>query len=123
MDAKDNNPETHENATHQNSSNPAEGNAQEPSERDVEAQNPAVAADATETASDSTYRCDKCDKQFESKQECELHQRMEHDQQKLYTCNVCDKTFANQSNLKIHMGTHEVCDKCTSWRNIYTLEW
>ncbi|XP_020277480.1 zinc finger protein 3-like [Pseudomyrmex gracilis] len=126
VDAKDN-PETQ--STTQQSSNLAEGNvaeSQEPSGT-VETQNvveqdasAAVTDDATKNLGDAIYRCDRCEKQFESKQECEVHQRMEHDQQKLYTCNVCDKTFVNQSNLKIHMGSHEktkpvyscdVCDK------------
>lgn len=108
LDAKDN-PET------QQTSKLAEGNvaeSQEPSghvETEQNAEQDASAA-VTDDANlgDATYRCDKCEKQFESKQECEVHQRMEHDQQKLYTCNVCDKTFINQSNMKIHMGLHEV---------------
>ncbi|XP_036149519.1 zinc finger and SCAN domain-containing protein 2 isoform X2 [Monomorium pharaonis] len=60
-----------------------------------------------EIARDSTsiiYKCEKCDKQFELKQEYELHIRV-HEQPEI-TCSTCNKTFTSQSDLKTHMTTH-----------------
>jgi len=54
------------------------------------------------------YMCEKCNKQFELKQEYELHMRVVHEQQE-FTCNICNKSFTNQSDLKMHVTTHEVC--------------
>ncbi|XP_019885783.2 zinc finger protein 665 isoform X2 [Ooceraea biroi] len=65
----------------------------------------AATSEVAESSSDAIHKCEKCDKQFDSKQEYELHARMMHEQQK-FTCNVCNKTFLQQSNLKMHMASH-----------------
>ncbi|XP_072746124.1 uncharacterized protein [Anoplolepis gracilipes] len=96
--------------TTEHSSNPTEENTevQEPFERleAHSAEQDASTATITEDSSNVVYMCEKCDKQFESKQEYELHMRVAHELQK-FTCNVCNKEFTNQSNLKMHMTTHK----------------
>ncbi|XP_067213476.1 zinc finger protein 287-like isoform X2 [Linepithema humile] len=70
----------------------------------------ATTTETTKDNSDTPHTCKKCDKQFESKQEYELHERMAHDQQK-FSCSVCNNSFTNQSNLKMHMTMHKKVSK------------
>lgn len=65
-------------------------------------------SEITKDDSSKVYTCNKCDKQFELKQEYELHEKMVHDPQK-FSCSICNKNFTNQSNLKVHMAMHKVC--------------
>lgn len=98
--------------TTQHGSNSTEENLEVQESHETHAQE-AVEQDTTgkpEIVKDSRnaiYTCEKCNKQFESKEEFELHMRVEHEQQK-FTCNICDKSFINQSDLKMHMITHGV---------------
>jgi len=100
--------------TAQHNLNPIEGSAEvhlslEKIETQNEEQNILTApSEVTDDSNDVIHKCEKCDKQFESKQKYELHVRVMHELQK-FTCNVCNKTFLHQSNLKMHMASHGVC--------------
>ncbi|XP_043677255.1 zinc finger protein 347-like isoform X1 [Vespula pensylvanica] len=55
----------------------------------------------------SDIMCGKCEKTFQTKESCELHEKIIHENEKPFICNICNKSFAYQTNLKGHMLTHE----------------
>ncbi|XP_011883064.1 PREDICTED: zinc finger protein 271-like [Vollenhovia emeryi] len=94
--------------TTKHSSNFAEENVevQEAQKTNNAKQNTSLkSSEVAKDSSKATYTCEKCNKQFDLKQEYELHMRVAHEQQK-FSCSNCNKSFANQSDLKTHMTTH-----------------
>ncbi|KAL2718806.1 zinc finger protein 3-like [Vespula squamosa] len=57
--------------------------------------------------SDTNIMCGQCEKTFQTKESCELHVKIIHENEKPFICNICSKSFAYQTNLKGHMLTHE----------------
>lgn len=58
---------------------------------------------------EGTYRCEKCSKHFQSKDNLETHIKVVHQGEKPFVCDVCSKAFAYESSLKGHMEiVHQV---------------
>ncbi|XP_058809271.1 zinc finger protein 665-like [Phymastichus coffea] len=70
---------------------------------------------------DSSHKCEKCNKHFQSKDSFESHVKVVHHGQKPFVCEICHKAFAYDSSLKGHKElVHSVsktdkgfpCDVC-----------
>lgn len=53
-----------------------------------------------------SYKCKKCDKEFNQLQAFKMHCRR-HGMQNTFECNVCNKSFSTRGNLANHTQKHE----------------
>ena len=63
---------------------------------------------STESNNQRKHNCEKCDKQFKSKQGLIWHFDRVHDEEKGKKCNICNNKFPSQNQLNLHMtNVHE----------------
>ncbi|XP_035989405.1 zinc finger protein 37 homolog [Fundulus heteroclitus] len=81
-----------------------------------EVNNPTVLQSSSHTFTDSSLKCDFCEKVFKHKNNLVQHHRT-HTGVRPFPCKTCGKSFSKSSNLKVHLRTHTgekpyVCGIC-----------
>ncbi|XP_011506078.1 PREDICTED: zinc finger protein 761-like isoform X1 [Ceratosolen solmsi marchali] len=61
-----------------------------------------LSQDSESKDTDNIFKCDKCNKHFQSKNNLETHVKVVHQGEKPFICEICNKAFAYQSSLKGH---------------------
>ena len=69
------------------------------------------------------YKCQKCDKKFDSQKALKEHRKLNHNQS--INCKYCDENFNEKWKLELHMKNHAdaklfKCDHCSKE---FPLEW
>ena len=62
----------------------------------------------------SNYKCNKCDKEFQSHRELKGHTRIQHSSIGQFQCDVCDKLFDEEWKFNAHTKSHKLfpCEHC-----------
>jgi uncharacterized Zn-finger protein len=61
-----------------------------------------LSQDSESKDTNNVFKCDKCNKHFQSKNNLEAHVKVVHQGEKPFICEICNKAFAYQSSLKGH---------------------